>query len=80
MKRCFGLLKYRPLTYQTRGSGKRKIRGLFRVKMKIFLKIVCRQFIETFPRYFFHFLELHDDITRFSIENAVSIAEPSHSA
>ena len=33
-----------------------------------------------FSPLFFHFLELYDDITRFSIENAVSIAEPSHSA
>ena len=42
--------------------------------MGIFGFFFLENFLRLFSRYFFHFLELYDDITRFSTENAVSIA------
>ena len=53
-KRCFRLLKYRSLTYQVRGSGKRKIRGVLSLrKMGISLQIFfLENFLILFPNIF----------------------------
>ena len=42
-KRCFGLLKYSSLTYQVRGSGKRKNQSCTQVKRKL-------EFLEDFSK------------------------------
>ena len=72
-KRCFGLLKYRSLTYQVRGSGKQKSGKTTQVEKNEDIFEDFSKISGDFFPLFFRFPELYDDITRFSTKNDVSI-------